>query len=246
MEKPVLHLVDEFSEVLDGYQVSDRAHDVLDKIDLVLLRGPSGAGRNTIIDELVETANYASIVSDTTRPKRTNDGKWEQDGHEYWFRTEAEVLEDLRGGEFLEAEIIHNQQVSGISIRVLEEALNKNQVCINEVHFGGAENVAKLKKDARIIFVTPPNFDEWMERFRGRGGMTEAEIQERIGTALKDYEHALSNDYYKFVINDKVPLVAARIRQIAEAKDYPEEENAAARKVSEGIYSRLLEHSQAA
>src|ERR1700759_5108412 len=112
----------EFKAVLDSYQISDRARQAVQELKLALLLAPTSSGRNTIIRYQVGTGRYYYIISDTTRPPRVNDGVQEKNGREYWFRSEEEILADLKAGEYLEAEIIHNQQVSGISIRELEKA----------------------------------------------------------------------------------------------------------------------------
>ena len=116
MENHLKHL-DEFTDILANYQVSPRAIKSLKSVKLVLLIAPSAGGRNTLINRLMTTGRYNFIVSDTTRAPRVNNGLPEQSGREYWFRSEEEILSDLKNGEFLEAEIIHSQQVSGISIR---------------------------------------------------------------------------------------------------------------------------------
>src|SRR5689334_7205560 len=99
------HLV-EFQKVLEHYQVSDENKAILKQTRLVLLDGPTSSGRNTIIDELVKTGDYFHIVSDTTRQPRHKDGKpIEENGREYWFRSEDDVLAGLKNGDYMEAAI---------------------------------------------------------------------------------------------------------------------------------------------
>ncbi len=239
MEKPVLHRVDEFREALEGYEISEHGRMVLDAMRVVLLRGPSGAGRNTIIDELVKTGLYEFVVSDTTRPPRTNNGVWEQNGKEYWFRSEEEILDDLRQGKFVEAEIIHEQQVSGVSIRDLEERSKRGKIGAIEAHFNGADSFARLKPDTNLIFVTPPSFDEWHKRLQLRGGMNDEELAQRFKTGLLDYQHGLSHDYFTFVINDTLDGVVEDVRRIVEKDDYTSEEHERAKTVSQEILDRI-------
>ena len=144
MEEPNItpstpHLVNReaFEHALAHYAMSDHAKRVLKSTKLVLLTGPSSAGRNTIIDFMVRTNRYHFIVSDTTRKPRVNNGVLEQNGVQYWFRDEAEMLQDIKDGEYLEAELIHGQQVSGISIREFEKASSNHKIAINEVDIGG-------------------------------------------------------------------------------------------------------------
>src|SRR5947209_4084329 len=112
----------EFHTLLADYKLSKASLLTLSQTKLVLLVAPTSSGRNTIIRELLKTGDYYFIVSDTTRKPRVNDGIPERDGVEYWFRSEEEVLEDIKQGKYLEAAVIHEQQVSGISIRELQKA----------------------------------------------------------------------------------------------------------------------------
>ena len=240
MSKPVLERIDEFRDVLENYQISEEGRNKLKEINLVLLRAPSAGGRNTIIRELIKTEKYVSFVTDTTRPPRYNDGVLEQNGVEYWFRSEAEMLEDLRAGNYVEAEIIHNQQVSGMSIRELQTAATHGKISISDLHFEGVGNVMSAKPDTYAIFITPPSFEEWVKRLKGRGEMTPEEIQNRFESAEHDYAHALNNDYYTFVINDSYLHSADHVRHIVETNDYPHGVHREAREISEQIYERIL------
>lgn len=203
--------IDEFREVLADYHLSDDARRSLADIQLALLVGPTSAGRNTIINHLVHSGEYHSVVSDTTRKPRTNNGVLEQDGREYWFRSEDEVLEDLRAGRFLEAAIIHGQQVSGISIRELQLAANQHQIAINEIDPQGADSIHVANPHARFIFVLPPSFDEWMARMSQRGELPADEKKRRLQSAAFEIATALDRDYYTFIVNDTFVHAAARI-----------------------------------
>lgn len=200
--------------MLADYHLSDDAKRALADIQFVLLVGPTSSGRNTIINHLARSGDYHSVVSDTTRKPRTNNGVLEQDGREYWFRSEDELLEDLRAGRFLEAAIIHNQQVSGISIRELQLAANQHQVAINEIEPQGAESIHVINPHARCIFVLPPSFDEWMARMAQRGELPADEKKRRLESAALEIAMALDRDYYTFVVNDTFVHAAARIDDV--------------------------------
>lgn len=206
-----LHRIDDFRRVLANYQVSDSAKSLLEKLQLVLLVGPSSSGRNTIINELCQSGSYHYIISDTTRKPRENNGILEQNGHEYWFRTEDEVLADLNAGEFLEAAIIHDQQVSGISMRELAAAAQHNQVAINEIEVVGADNIHAAKPDTLFLFILPPSFDEWLVRMNTRSILPEDEITRRLTSAVNELSIALERDYYRFVVNDTFKHTAVAV-----------------------------------
>lgn len=210
-----LRLLKEFRDVLDTYEMSDNSREILKRAKLVLLVAPTSAGRNTIIRELLKTGDYHFIVSDTTRQPRVNDGVPEQNGVEYWFRSEEAVLKDLRAGAYLEAAIIHNQQVSGISIYELETALNKEKIAITDIEIVGVENIMKAENQAFPVFVLPPSFKEWQRRLKHRGKMSQDEVHRRMESAASELAAAIEHDYYTFVINDEITNAASQIHQLA-------------------------------
>ena len=211
----------EFKQTLEKYHISQRANDVIADLKLVLLIAPTSGGRNTIIRKQVESGRYYYIVSDTTRAPRKNDGVMEQNGKEYWFRTEPEVLADLKAGEYLEAELIHDQQVSGISIRELETAKTQNKIAITDVDLEGVHNVIKAKADTIVIMILPPSFDEWQRRLAGRGRMRDDEQRRRFETAQKIFKDGLKQDYYHFVISENIEQSASIIDAIVDGKSNP-------------------------
>jgi guanylate kinase len=220
---PKLAYYSEFREILADYIMSDRAKQALQGLKLVLLVAPTSTGRNTVIKELVENDNYYFVISDTTREPQIRDGKKEESGINYFFRTEEEMLADLEAGEYLEAAIIHEQQVSGISIRELEKVKNQGKVAITDIEIVGADNVMKAKPDTIAIFLLPPSFEVWQHRMSSRGHMSQPELINRLKSAQKEFEAALQHDYYNFVISDNVGQAAAIIDDIAQGKPNPHE-----------------------
>jgi guanylate kinase len=205
----------EFRELLADYKLSPSAAKTLEQVKLVLLVAPTATGRNATISELLKRAGYYFIVSDTTRKPRMNNGILEESGREYWFRSEEEMLEEIRRGEFLEAAIIHNQQVSGISIRELDKARKQKKIAVTDAEIAGAENATHLKPDTIAMFMLPPSFEEWQRRIALRGTMELDEYKRRMTSACKEFEAALSHAYYRFVINESVEQAAAVVDRIA-------------------------------
>jgi len=231
-----LQHIDDFREVLAHYRLSDEAKQVLANLNLVLLVGPTASGKNTIIQELLKLDKYHYIVSDTTRQPRINNGVMEQNGKEYWFKSEDEMLQELRDGQFLEAALIHNQQVSGTSIRELERALEAGKTALAEIEIVGASKTYIAKPDTVIIFNVPPSFDVWMQRLRGRGELPEAEIRRRLETALSEYESAMTHDFYRFVINDNIEETVKDIDGMARLDVHDQTKEYAARKLVEQLH----------
>jgi guanylate kinase len=225
----------EFRSVLDGYNLSNRARAILKQTKLVILTAASASGRNTIIGELLRTDEYYFIVSDTTRQPRKNNGLLEVHGREYWIRTEQAILDDLKRGEFLEAEVIHGQQVSGISIRELEAANASNKIAVADVDIGGVHNIMRLKPDTVPILVLPPSFDEWQRRIRGRGNMPEAEFKRRLQTSARIFQEGLINQKFRIVINDKLERAAIAVHQIVTLDQIDQAEQDAGRRLIEQL-----------
>jgi guanylate kinase len=224
MENHLTHL-DEFTDVLASYQVSPRAQKSLKSVKLVLLVAPSAGGRNTLINKLLTTGRYNFIVSDTTRMPRANNGLLEQNGREYWFRDEEEVLTDLKKGEFLEAELIHSQQVSGISIRELEKASLENKISITDVDVGGVEKIQQAKPDVVAILVLPPSFEEWQRRLSTRGHLEGEEYNRRMQTAVKIFTWAIDNSNMPIIISDLLEHSAHQVDDILNGIIDPEIQN---------------------
>lgn len=227
--------IDEFREVLRGYHLSKTTLLTLSQTKLVLIVGPTSSGRNTRIKRLLKTGDYHYVVSDTTRKPRINDGIPEQNGQEYWFHTENEMLTDLKEGKYLEAAIIHSQQVSGISVRELEKARDEGRIAVTDAEITGATNAIKYKPDTIVIFLLPPSFDEWQRRIKHRGQMSPEEFKRRMQSACIEFETALNNDYYRFVINDTGDDSVMHINQIAKLETFDLELQVRARALAEQL-----------
>lgn len=210
----------QFESILANYSLSEKARLLLKNIRLVLLSGPTAVGRNTIIDQLIKNYNYSYIVSDTTRKPRINNGVKEVDGVTYWFRTEESFIKDLKAGEYLEAEIIHDRQVSGISIRELKRIHELDKVAITEVEIGGFINILNIKPDTIGIFVLPPSFDKWLDRLYSRSQMPKEEIVSRLKTAKRIFEAAISFQNTFIVVNDDLDIAVGEIEKIIKSSNF--------------------------
>lgn len=239
--RPTLQNKQAFIDALANYQASDHARVVLASTPFVALMGLAGGGRNTIIRILVERYNYIFVVSDTTRPPKFRDGRMEQNGIDYNFRSEDDMLREIQNGEFVEAELIHDQQVSGTSIREVERVKATGRIPIHDFEYGGAESVINAKPDASIIGLLPPSYDEWIRRLNGRETIHEEEFMNRLRTAKVVLEHLLSRPYTKLVINDDIDRCVEDIRQIVEFGQYPPEIADNRRAVAASILQRVQE-----
>lgn len=222
--KPELKHYDEFKEVLTDYQISQQGQAALNGIKIVLLTAATSTGRSVVVRHLMSSGQYYYIVSDTTRPPQVRDGRLEQDGVQYFFRKEEELLNDLKAGNFLEAEIIHGQQVSGISIRELEKARTSGKIAFTEADIEGVKNIKKVKSDAVAIFLLPPSFDEWMSRIEGRGGLSAEELDRRMISAERFWAEAPECGYFQFVVTEEPDKTIAIIESLVAGQPNPQQE----------------------
>ena len=222
----------EFETALESYQPNAEARELLDRIPLAIMLGVSGAGRNTIINHLLALGKYYFIVSDTTRPPKFRDGAMEVDGVNYNFRSEEEILSDIKDGLFLEAEIIHNQQVSGINMSELIKAEKSGKIPINEVDIGGTESIRFVKPDTKFFFVVPPNFEEWMYRLKGREVMTDTELNNRLQTAVTVLDGGLGHNEFIFIINDSSHRSAMVIDEVLHGQEIGDQEQQDGREIA--------------
>lgn len=222
-QKSLLQHLDEFETVLKSYKPSPATIKTLQSIPLVLMVGPTASGRNTLINILVKTGHYYYMVSSTTRSKRANNGIMEQDGVEYWFKNEASFLRDLKAGEFLEAAVIHRQQVSGVHVAQLKEAATGHKIAINEVEISGGVTLHAYKPDTLCVFLLPPTFDVWMQRLQARGHMSDDEVRRRLQSAVSEISLALSLDYYQFVVNYEIHEAAEAVDELANGRSVDNE-----------------------
>lgn len=224
----------EFISVLKDYTISDDHRTALGEITLVLLVGITGSGKNAIMHRLSESGEFHVVVSDTTRPPRAG----EQNGREYWFRDEADILADLRDGTFVEAALIHNQQVSGTNTREFEVALSQHKIALNEVDVIGVENFLKEKPDIIPIFVIPPSIEVWQQRLQNRGDMSPADLKNRLQSSLVEIKTALAKPYYHFLINDDLDDALHGVRKISKGIINPEHD-AHGRQVAQELLKKL-------
>ncbi len=214
MKEVVLRNRAAFEDILAHYEISDHGKKVLHDVRYVVLLAVTAGGRNTIIRQLLKSGKYKQVISDTTRPPKLRDGKMEEHGVNYYFREEEDLLQELKDGEFLEAELIHNQQVSGTSIRELEAIAESGKIGINEIDFGGTKNLLEAKPDTDAFAIFPPSYDEWQSRFKNREKITDREYMNRLNTALKIIKTVRADERIKVVINDDYVGAAQMIDSI--------------------------------
>ena len=175
---------------------------------LIILSGPSGAGKGTICHELLrQMPNLRYSVSSTTRCPRPG----EVEGIHYYFTPRQEFEAMLARDELLEwAEFCDNYY--GTPRFAVEQALREGLDVILEIEIQGALQIKKRFPQGVFTFIVPPSMDVLSERIHKRGTETEEVIQKRLATAVQELGYVSEYDYV--VINDEVPVAVDKLKSI--------------------------------
>ncbi|MDR2600730.1 MAG: guanylate kinase [Oscillospiraceae bacterium] len=184
-----------------------------EKGKLIIISGPSGSGKGTIIAELMRRLpDLVFSVSATTREPRDK----EIDGEHYHFLSQERFLEMIENDELLEhAKYVDNYY--GTPRKLIDDCINNGISVILDIEVQGAKQVMKKIPEAITVFVTPPSMRELEKRLRGRGTDSEHKIKSRLNRARIEMEEKIH--YNHIVVNDVVSHAASQIMKLITRKD---------------------------
>ena len=194
--------------------MSNDIDNVTPKGVLLVVSGPSGAGKGTICQMLRDQLpDLGYSISVTTRAPRTG----EVDGENYFFKTIPDVKQMIEKGELLEyAEVYGNYY--GTPRKYVEEQLESGRDVLLEIDIQGAMQIKKRFPDGVFVFIVPPSLDELCSRIYKRGTDSEDVIKRRLASATGELAYA--NEYDYIVVNDVAQKATSKVLTIMEAERY--------------------------
>ncbi len=179
---------------------------------LIVVSGPSGAGKGTVLAHTVEKyPNLKYSVSVTTRSPRAG----EVDGVNYYFKTVDEYKKMLENDEFLEHQQVYGNYY-GTPIEKVKEQLASGFDVVLEIDVKGALDVKNRYPEAVMIFISPSKRETIEERLRKRSTESESQLKVRTDSAIEEIKQAVFYDY--IVVNEDAQKGAMDIVSIIEAE----------------------------
>lgn len=177
---------------------------------ITIISGFSGAGKGTIVAELVQKYGYVVSISATTRAPRTGD----VDGEDYFFKTKDEFEKMIEQHQLMEyANYVGNYY--GTPKEYVFNQIESGKDVILEIEMQGALQVKKEFPDVNLIFITPPDFAELKRRLEGRGTETPEQIEKRLQRACQECAYMSEYDY--IVVNNVLEECVEQIHQLIQS-----------------------------
>jgi guanylate kinase len=228
---------------LADYAPAQSTQQLIKETPILVLVGPTGAGKDSLKDKLLETGDYHHIISHTTRPPRINHGIIEQDGREYHFIDKAIAKKMLDDHGFIEAKM-YSGNLYGTSVAEIQEAHDQGKIAMTDIEVQGVAEYKTLDPGVMAVFLLPPDFQTWQERLQRRYGdvVDAADSRLRMQTALDELRQLLNTDYYVAVINDDLEETFNHIKTVTSSRNHTTPDEPRARAVAEQLAKDIQAH----
>jgi guanylate kinase len=179
---------------------------------LLVLSGPSGAGKGTLVDRLVAARpECVFAISATTRPRRST----EQDGVQYEFVDREEFERRRAAGLFLESAEVHDH-LYATPARFVDDGVRAGRIVVLDVDVQGGASVRRVRPEAVSVFIYPPSIDALRQRLLRRSTDLPEVVERRLHNAPGELRQYREYDY--LVVNDDLEQAVARLVAIVDAE----------------------------
>lgn len=183
---------------------------------LIVLSGPSGVGKDSVIEEMKDRdLALHFVVTATTRPPRPD----EEHGVDYFFVSEGEFQRMIEEDELIEYALVYNDY-KGVPKSQVRQGLESGKNVVMRVDVQGAETIGNLIEDALLIFLTTRNERELVQRLKSRKTESERDLELRIETARQELEQMDFFDYVVVNQEGKLKETVDVIESIIEAEQH--------------------------
>lgn len=230
-------------QALVNYRPGPDVEELVRQTDIMFLVGPTGAGKDSLKEELLKDPKYHHIVSHTTRRPRINHGVLEQDGREYHFINIATAEQMLKDRAFVEAKV-YSGNLYGTSAAEIKTAHDGHKIAITDLEVQGVAEYKALSATIMAVFLVPPDFTEWQARLQRRyGDVVDAEdMRLRLQTGLDEIEQLLTTDYYFAVVNDRLENAVREVQTIADSHQHDAVQEQKAREMAQQLAADIQAH----
>ena len=172
----------------------------MSKISSVIICGPSGVGKGTMIKCLLDkySGKLELSVSHTSRQPRPG----EVDGLHYHFVSKEFIEDSVLKNMFLEHAHVHGN-IYGTSKRAVDKILSKNRICLLDLDVHGVKQMKSISFPAKYVFIAPPSLQELESRLRGRGTESESDVLRRLKNAEREVEYGLQEGNFDIIVENK-------------------------------------------
>lgn len=226
--------MDELRELVASYRPNREVLEKIKEIQLLATVAPSASGKTTVMEELVKMApDMHLILADISRPPRRN----ERSGVDYIFRSQEEILKDLKEGQLVQVAIGPNNDLYGTRLG----GYPREGTGVMALVPSSVKRFRSLPiKSMKTAFIVPASYElwqQWLSQQATDSNWTLQQKHSRLEEAKTSYEFALNDTEIQFVLNDIPSEAAKRLLQVARGKPLIDEDKA--RKIALDNYQKL-------
>lgn len=193
----------QYQSIIDQYSPSAETIEAFSNSRFAIIAGPTGAGKDTLRNALVESSEqFIKILSTTSRPPRPG----EIDGIDYHFRELAFFDAGFREKRFFQAALVHGQQISCLDVADVQ-LLNENQIGLSILIVQTELQLRIFHAAMKTVFLVPPDLATLVQRMQAGRSLESAELRRRLAAACSELQIAREQPSYFCLINQDIDLV---------------------------------------